>query len=677
MSELSRSATVQPDDASHSLRHDPALDGLRALAVLAVIAYHSEFEGTPAGFLGVDLFFVLSGYLITTLLIIEHNATGRVGLANFWIRRARRLLPALILLVATLVAVSAIAHNLFALDSLRADTVSSLLYVQNWNSLLSGDSYFAMFAEPSPLIHAWSLAIEEQWYVVWPILFLVINRVVAKRFRLAMIGGLAACSALAMAVTANSSDLSRAYFGTDTRAQALLIGAGTAFVLSAPRSHLSALRERWISFSAIGGLLGWALLVVFATDNDLWMYRGGFTFAALCVAIGIWGIRMVPHSLLANILGCKVLASIGKVSYGLYLWHWPVFLVLTADRLRIAEPWLSGVRYLATGMISYISYVALERPVKQLRIRRDRQAVVLGGLTAGLAIVAFTLVPPGPERATTARIAASEELSSPVTATLPTLTETSPSTRVPQESATDDLPTSTTTTTTTTTAPTRPLRVLLVGDSVWLEAATWFSEYGPQGEKILLSADTRVGCGTLSDQSREWCEGRLESWRQSVIADKPDIVVVPVSHWDAYDVTVNNIDVQYGTAAYDTMLFDSWNENLKVLQSTGATVAMMTTPCFRYEGEVNGFDLHTRVSDERTATLNDSARSFATNASHSVPVIDIRVLTCPNGTYEYVLDDVQLHRDGIHFTQGALPIVWKWLVDELLLIGDTSRDTAN
>ncbi|MGB1785900.1 MAG: hypothetical protein ACPHK6_11325, partial [Ilumatobacteraceae bacterium] len=134
-----------------------------------------------------------------------------------------------------------------------------------------------------------------------------------------------------------------------------------------------------------------------------------------------------------------------------------------------------------------------------------------------------------------------------------------------------------------------------MGDSIWLEATKWFSEYGPQGEMILLSADTRVGCGTLSDQSREWCEGRLNSWSESVSADDPDIVVMPVSHWDAYDVTVNDVDIRYGTAEYDAMLVDAWNENLDVLTATEAHVAMMTTPCFRYEGEVNGFDLHSRV----------------------------------------------------------------------------------
>ena len=247
MSDAQQRSTARSDNTHLRLAHDPALDGLRALAVIAVIAYHSEFRGTPAGFLGVDLFFVLSGYLITTLLIIEHNATGRVDLVNFWIRRARRLLPALVLMVTTLVAVSLAVPDLFALDSLRRDVVSSLLYVQNWNSLLGGDSYFAMFDEPSPLIHAWSLAIEEQWYVVWPVLFLVLYRIVPKTFIPAVIAGLAACSALAMAFTADSSDLSRAYFGTDTRVQALLIGAGTALVLTAPQRRLGFLRERWVS----------------------------------------------------------------------------------------------------------------------------------------------------------------------------------------------------------------------------------------------------------------------------------------------------------------------------------------------------------------------------------------------------------------------------------------------
>ena len=670
MSDAQQRSTARSDSTHPTLTHDPALDGLRALAVIAVIAYHSEFRGTPAGFLGVDLFFVLSGYLITTLLIIEHNATGRIDFVNFWIRRARRLLPALILMVAAVVAVSLALPDLFALDALRRDVVSSLLYVQNWNSLLGGDSYFAMFDEPSPLIHAWSLAIEEQWYVVWPLVFLVLQRIVAKKYTPAVIAGLAACSGLAMAFTANGSDLSRAYFGTDTRVQALLIGAGTALVLTAPQRRRGLLRERWVSICAVGGLIGWALLVVFAADNDLWMYRGGFTAAAICVAVSIWGIRTTPHSHLSKALGCKTLASIGKVSYGLYLWHWPVFLVLTPDRVDIGEPWLSGVRYLVTGVISYVSYVALERPVKQLRLQPGRQAIALGGFTVALAIGSFTLIPAGPEREITMRIAASEALPAAITTTPQAVPESS--TPQSQESASEDL-----SITSTTITPTPPVRVLVVGDSIWLEATKWFSEYGPQGEMILLSADTRVGCGTLSDQSREWCESRLNSWSESVSADAPDIVVMPVSHWDAYDVTVNDVDVRYGTAEYDAMLVDAWNENLDVLTATGAHVAMMTTPCFRYEGEVNGFDLHSRVADDRTKALNSAARAFVRDAADTVSLIDIRALTCPNDTYDYVINDVPLHRDGIHFTQGALPIVWRWLVDELLTIAYTARDTAN
>lgn len=670
MSDAQQRSTARLDNTHLTLAHDPALDGLRALAVIAVIAYHSEFRGTPAGFLGVDLFFVLSGYLITTLLIIEHDTTGRIDLVNFWIRRARRLLPALMLMVATLVAVSLAVPDLFALDSLRTDVVSSLLYVQNWNSLLGGDSYFAMFDDPSPLIHAWSLAIEEQWYLVWPVLFLVLRRIGTKTFTPAVIGGLAACSALTMALTANSSDLSRAYFGTDTRVQALLIGAGTALVLTGPKRRLGFLRERWVSICAVGGLIGWALLVVFAANNDLWMYRGGFTAAAVCVAVAIWGIRTTPHSRLSKALGCKALASIGRVSYGLYLWHWPVFLVLTPDRVDIADPWLSGVRYLVTGVISLISYVALERPVKQLHLQPGRQAIALGGLTVALAIASFTLIPAGSKRENTMRIAASAALPASTATTQPAVPESS--TPQTHESRREGL-----STTSTTFAPPLPVRVLVVGDSIWLEATKWFSEYGPQGEMLLLSADTRVGCGTLSDQSRDWCDGRLDSWRKSVIADAPDIVVMPVSHWDAYDVSVNDVDIRYGTAEYESMLFDSWSENLDVLAATGAHVAIMTTPCFRYEGEINRFDLHSRVAPDRTTALNDSARSFVRDAADTVSLIDIRTLTCPNDTYDYLLNDVPIHRDGIHFTQGALPIVWRWLVDELLTVADAARDTAN
>jgi peptidoglycan/LPS O-acetylase OafA/YrhL len=225
-------AEAQADRARFG--YQPALDGLRAVAVLGVLFYHGLVSWWRGGFLGVDVFFTLSGYLITTLLLMERDATSRIDLKGFWIRRARRLLPALFLVTAFVAAYGAFFAEPLELSSLRADSIASLFYVANWRFIFSGQSYFSALLAPSPVKHTWSLAIEEQWYLFWPIVFTLGYKFTKFRARNWAIGllGFAALSGLLMAVLYHpGSDPSRVYYGTDTRAQPLLLGAALAFAL--------------------------------------------------------------------------------------------------------------------------------------------------------------------------------------------------------------------------------------------------------------------------------------------------------------------------------------------------------------------------------------------------------------------------------------------------------------
>src|SRR6476620_4423696 len=228
-------ATTAAPKTAGPLAHQPALDGGRALAVIAVIMFHAGNVYATAGFIGVDVFLVLSGFLITLLLLRELARTGRVAFGAFWLRRARRLLPALILVLLAVACFGAFVATDDEALGLRGDLLGSLFYVQNWRFVLSGASYFTQFGSPSPLRHMWSLAIEEQWYLVWPLLLFGITALTRRNLRAVtvVILALAAASALLMsALYHQGGDASRAYYGTDTRAQALLVGAALAVLFT-------------------------------------------------------------------------------------------------------------------------------------------------------------------------------------------------------------------------------------------------------------------------------------------------------------------------------------------------------------------------------------------------------------------------------------------------------------
>ena len=350
-------------------RYIPALDGLRAIAVMTVIAYHFHLGFAKGGFLGVDVFFVLSGYLITSMILPEKGETLQLNFAAFWTGRLRRLLPAaFVMITATFVWVMFFDREL--MGTLRGDAVSSLFYVSNWWYIFNDLSYFDQFGSPSPFKNLWSLAIEEQFYIIWPILLAAGLFVFKKRLKLAaVIAGLAVCSAVLMAVLfQDGTDPSRVYYGTDTRAFELLTGCVLALVW--PMKRLSSGRVpighkvslNVISFAAFGILLA---CFHFVTEYQPFLYRGGMFLICLNAAVLIGAVSH-PVSYLGKILSFKPLRWIGTRSYGIYLWHYPV-IVLGTPVHEIGNPvyWRVGLQLLLILVIAELSYRLIEVPVRR------------------------------------------------------------------------------------------------------------------------------------------------------------------------------------------------------------------------------------------------------------------------------------------------------------------------
>jgi peptidoglycan/LPS O-acetylase OafA/YrhL len=352
----------------------PALDGLRALAVIAVLLYHANLEWIPGGFLGVEMFFVISGYLITSMLLAEWARNGRLDFTAFWLRRARRLLPALGLLLLVVVAY-AVVFLPAEVAGLRGDAVSAAAYVNNWYQVFSHKSYFEAVGRPSLLRHLWSLAVEEQFYLVWPLLLGLLLAGLRRRYALAAVLAGALASSLAMAFLFQpNTDPSRVYYGTDTRAAGLLLGVALAFIF--PPGEEVPESGAWVPDAL--GLAGFGTLVAcFLLINEFqpFLYRGGFTLVDIAtlelLAVAVHpGARLVPR-----LLCWGPLRWVGLRSYGIYLWHFPVFM-LTRPQLDVP---IDGVLLLAarlglTVLIAALSYRFIETPIRSGGLGRSCRA---------------------------------------------------------------------------------------------------------------------------------------------------------------------------------------------------------------------------------------------------------------------------------------------------------------
>jgi len=353
----------------------PGLDGLRAVAVLAVIAFHEQFSWAPGGILGVAVFFTLSGYLITDLLLNRWLLTGRLALAKFWLARARRLLPALFVMLAIVTAWVTLLDRA-RLDSLRGAVAAAATYSSNWYAIVQGQSYFSRFAPPQPLDHLWSLAVEEQFYLIWP--WLLLLGVICLRHRntsairwLALPTlALATASAIAMyALYQPAVDATRVYEGTDTRAAGLLIGAALAMVWpSIVAAHASKAWKRALDVPSIAGLAAIGVMVWRVGQYSPFLYRGGIVVLSIATA-AVVAACACPGSITGAALGWRPLRWIGVRSYGIYLWHYPVIVLTSPANGQVALP--RALAQIAASIgIAALSWKYVEEPVRHGAIAR-------------------------------------------------------------------------------------------------------------------------------------------------------------------------------------------------------------------------------------------------------------------------------------------------------------------
>ncbi|NYE04490.1 peptidoglycan/LPS O-acetylase OafA/YrhL [Bacillus niacini] len=353
-------------------RYMPGIDGLRAIAVIGVILYHLNIPWFQGGFSGVTVFFVLSGYLITDILIDEWDNNNKIDYFRFMIRRFRRLAPALLTMI-FIVTLWVIFTNHPSFEKLRSDFLPSLLYVTNWWYIFHNVSYFDRFGPASPLTHIWSLGIEEQFYLIWPLLvilgFIFIKR---KRLRvLAILAGVFISAWLMAFLYTPGEDPSRVYYGTDTRAFSLLLGAALAFVW--PSQRLSKTLPRHASWVLeMVGLTGVLLLIIMfmvTSEFDSFHYQGGMLLLSIITTLVVAALAH-PESMLAKWLSVKPLRWIGVRSYGIYLWHYPI-IILTTPIINTEglNGWRITIQIAATMIISALSYHFVETPIRKGKIK--------------------------------------------------------------------------------------------------------------------------------------------------------------------------------------------------------------------------------------------------------------------------------------------------------------------
>ena len=423
---------LMPEPVKRNQRYMPGLDGLRAVAVLAVIAYHLEFTWAPGGLLGVGIFFTLSGYLITDILLSQLASRGRIKLTSFWAARARRLLPALFLMLAVVVAWVTV-FGPAQTQQFRDSVIAAVFYVNNWQQILGDVSYFARFEAPGPLNHLWSLSVEEQFYILWPFLLAAGAKLLAERPlpsgvrpRLALLTlGLALASVILMAIVYRPAiDPSRVYYGTDTRASELLIGAALAMVWPSRRlsRRIAPGARNVLDAAGVAGLLVIALMIWRTSELSPFLYRGGFLLLSLATVLVLAPLTH-PACRLGAVLGCRPLRWVGVRSYGIYLWHAPVIVLTNPSDQPGPSVGRALLQVAAIFAISALSWKYVEEPIRHGAIGRffarrrargwgwqtfspqGRGAIVATGLVLAVAAVGMTGVNSAPEGAD-ARVAA-------------------------------------------------------------------------------------------------------------------------------------------------------------------------------------------------------------------------------------------------------------------------------
>lgn len=649
----------------------PALDGVRAVAVIAVLGFHGGLSWARGGFLGVDAFFVLSGYLIVSLLLAESERTGRIAIVAFWSRRIRRLLPALLLLVAVVTLTARWFVPPEEAPLLRGDGLSALFYVANWRMVLRGGDYFANTAGPSPLEHTWSLGIEEQFYVVCPLLLVGVIAL-ARRPRAVLlligVGGVVA-STVAMWMVYDPADPGRSYYGTDTRVSSLLVGVTLAVLLAGlPDSRLRERPVRILSATLAGAgvvFLCWAWTHALGTDQ--WLYHGGMLVSALCVAAVLAHVVVAPEGITSRLLALPPLPALGLISYGVYLWHWPVFLAVDGERTGLVGWPLFSLRCAITVGIASASYLLLERPVRRSSLLQSAQpdSLAAAAAVAGVSLLLVTV----PTTSMSAPSADRADGTAPVGG-LERLIANGPHTGSPQPPAD----------TRYSGAPAPPHRwrpgTQLVVD-VFGDSLPWSLVRAlPTRQGIDVRDRTILGCGiTLSapyqyfgntyPQVYRVCRHWQRHWSQALAADHPHLALIMVGRWETMTRKFRGRWRAMGDPVYDAYLRRRLDAAISVAGGTGARVLLATLPYNRH-GERSDGGLFPEDQPERVTAWNKLLRDVA--AHHpGTAVLDIGHRISPKGRYTETAGGFTMRTDGLHLApDGVRNWIAPWLYPRLV-----------
>jgi peptidoglycan/LPS O-acetylase OafA/YrhL len=638
------SGRVDAAGRGRARRHIPALDGLRGAAVAAVLLFHAGH--LAGGWLGVDLFFVLSGFLITSLLLAERARRDRISLSAFWARRGRRLLPALFLVLIGVGVYAVVWAAPRELAQIRSDGLATLGYVANWHQIGQGQSYWDLFRAPSPLEHTWSLAIEEQFYLVWPIVVVALlawRREPRRVLAVALIGITASFAAM-LVLYHPGANPQRVYLGTDTRASSILIGAALA-ALVATRGWTQ-VRGARAALEGVGvaslGFLAWAWLRLSGTTPAV--YQGLLLACSLAAGLVIAAAAHPRPGLVARIFSFRPLRALGVISYGVYLWHWPVYLVADSSRVGLTGWPLTAVQVSITLAVAVASYYLVEAPIRHGALKGWRIRVLAPAAMAATAaiVVVATIPPPAPHTDPVAALRHLTAAAQPGSPTTPGAT-------------------------TTPSVPSQPFKVMVTGDSIAFRLMPAFQSLsGPLG--FSATDRTAVGCalehgatghrlpdGTITPAGND-CS---TAWATQVAQDRPDVAFVSLAGQVVGDWQINGQWLHPCDAAYDQWFERQLVVGLSALTGAGARVALaLPAPSF-------GGDFAARDECIRTVELRAADQVVGAHTT------DLKTLVCPQNHCIGVIDGITLREDGMHYIGPAAELVVRWLVPRLREVAST------
>jgi peptidoglycan/LPS O-acetylase OafA/YrhL len=656
--------TPSPAEPQSRLPHFPGLDGLRGIAVLAVLFFHAGFSWAVGGFLGVSTFFTLSGFLITSLLLAERTMTRTIGLGSFWVRRLRRLLPAAVAALALAVVFAHFAGTGSQQRSLGGDVISALADVANWHFIFSHQSYADIFSPPSPVLHFWSLAIEEQFYLLFPVMAFVLLAVLRwDRRRLGRV--FVAFMGLSLATTlflGFSHD--RIYYGTETRSFELLTGCLLAVLIYSRRvtTKLARPGSRRTSVAIAGGIALAVCVGLWSRTSQTtdWLYQGGFAAYSGLSALVILA-TIIPYGPVAGLMGSRALRRIGLLSYGVYVYHWPIFLWIDQLHTGLGIWVLTPIKFALTWIVAVLSYYHLERPIRRGELPFGLQrrtwsrdfaigwAVPVAFLVVGMgALVITATAPPAPYdfAATQSALAKLGAGKAP----------TQPSSKDPTA-----LPIA---------------KIGAYGDSTALVVGGGILYAAPStGGVEEVSGGAWVGCGlgiggyyrstvlaNYEGHTRPECDAWPATYARVIKKTRPDIALMLVAPWDVMDRELPGDDQwrSFGDPVYDRWFLSEMLRAVDVLTARGATVVWLTSP---------------QVANipSRVDRLNQLVEELPGLRPGKVVVLDYAKYLDSTGR------DKELRPDGIHLSgPSAIQVAKDWLIPQLVKIwGPIYRDRGS